>query len=57
VQGGIMNKNEQRIFKLNNFSKDAIMLRKWDDEAKVKNLTIIPIRTFKNDIIVLLNNK
>jgi hypothetical protein len=33
------------------------MLRKWDDEAKVKNLTIIPIRTFKNDIIVLLNNK
>ncbi|MGY9059966.1 MAG: HD domain-containing protein [Candidatus Puniceispirillales bacterium] len=57
VQGGIMNKKEQRIFKLNNFSKDAIMLRKWDDEAKVKNLTIIPIRTFKNDIIVLLNNK
>ena len=57
VQGGIMNKKEQRIFKLNNFSKDAIMLRKWDDEAKVKNFEIIPIRNFKNDIIVVLNNK
>ena len=25
--------------------------------SELKNLTIIPIRTFKNDIIVLLNNK
>ena len=33
------------------------MLRKWDDDAKVKNFQIMPIRNFKNDIIMMLNNK
>ena len=57
LQGGLMNKKEQRIFQKNLFSKDAIMLRKWDDDAKVKNFQIMPIRNFKNDIIMMLNNK
>ena len=57
IQGGAMNYIEQKKFKLNTFSKDAVMLRKWDDDAKVKDLSIVSIRNFKNDIVLILNNQ
>ena len=37
-QGGIMNPDEVSKFELNEFYKEAISLRRWDDEAKVANL-------------------
>ena len=37
-QGGTMNPDEVSKFELNEFYKEAISLRRWDDEAKDANL-------------------
>ena len=42
---------------LSNWNRVGFILRSWHLKNYLKDLTIIPIRTFKNDIIVLLNNK
>jgi len=49
-QGGIMNKEEVVLFEQNEFYKQAVDLRKWDDLAKDANLTSPSIDTFINAI-------
>jgi len=56
LQGGSMNIKEQEAFKILPFHNKAIMLRKWDDDAKKKDLEIISIHDFKNDIMLLLKD-
>jgi phosphonate degradation associated HDIG domain protein len=49
-QGGIMNKEEVVLFEQNEFYKQAVDLRRWDDLAKDANLTSPSIETFINAI-------
>tara|TARA_B110000438_G_scaffold8677_1_gene8583 strand:- start:125 stop:376 length:252 start_codon:yes stop_codon:yes gene_type:complete len=55
-KGGPMNIKEQEAFKILPFHNKAIMLRKWDDDAKRKDLEIISIHEFKKDIMLLLKD-
>ena len=45
-QGGIMNNDEVQNFEENEFYKEAVALRKWDDLAKDPNLMSPTINTF-----------
>lgn len=38
-QGGLMNEGEQQQLQREAFAKDAIKLRRWDDEGKVEELS------------------
>jgi phosphonate degradation associated HDIG domain protein len=49
-QGGIMNQNEVIEFEKNEFFKDAVALRKWDDLAKDATLASPSLDTFINAI-------
>ena len=43
VQGGIMNSEEVKQFETNRYYREAVQLRKYDDNGKVANKTIHPI--------------
>jgi len=45
-QGGVMDRDEVNLFEKNEFYKEAIALRKWDDLAKDPNLVSPSIDTF-----------
>lgn len=45
-QGGVMNKEELAIFEKNEFYKEAVDLRRWDDLAKDPNLVSPSIESF-----------
>ena len=45
-QGGIMNPDEMSKFELNEFYKESISLRRWDDEAKTPNLVCPFLESF-----------
>lgn len=45
LQGGVMTADEVREFEKNEFYRDAIVLRKFDDEAKIPGL---PTRTLED---------
>jgi len=49
-QGGIMNAEEVQQFEQNEFYKEAVALRKWDDLAKDPNFVSPAIDTFINAI-------
>jgi predicted HD phosphohydrolase len=49
-QGGIMNPEEVQQFEQNEFYKEAVALRKWDDLAKDPNFVSPTIDTFINAI-------
>ena len=55
LQGGIMNEQEQSDFEKNIFFKEAVALRKWDDMAKIPNLEVAPIISYKQTIENALN--
>jgi|688.fasta_scaffold44971_2 phosphonate degradation associated HDIG domain protein len=50
LQGGIMNNEEKENFEKNEFYKDAVVLRKWDDLAKDPDFSTNSIEFYK-DII------
>jgi phosphonate degradation associated HDIG domain protein len=54
LQGGLMSSAEVSAFEQNPFFSDAVMLRKWDDQAKVKELTTAPVEDFEKNIAVSL---
>jgi phosphonate degradation associated HDIG domain protein len=54
LQGGLMSSAEVSAFEQNPFFSDAVMLRKWDDQAKVKELTTVPVEDFEKNIAVSL---
>lgn len=49
-QGGVMDKDEVALFEKNEFYKEAVDLRRWDDLAKDPNLVSPSIETFTNAI-------
>ena len=49
-QGGVMGKDEVALFEKNEFYKEAVDLRRWDDLAKDPNLVSPSIKTFTNAI-------
>jgi phosphonate degradation associated HDIG domain protein len=54
LQGGLMSTAEVSAFEQNPFFSDAVMLRKWDDQAKVQELTTAPVEDFEKNIAVSL---
>ena len=50
-QGGIMNDEEAKKFTSLKFHKEAIMLRKYDDDGKTPNIEIKKIEDYQNLII------
>jgi predicted HD phosphohydrolase len=53
-QGGIMSPSEMEVFEKNEFYKEAVALRRWDDLAKDPNLVSPPISTFVPSIELAL---
>ena len=49
-QGGVMDKEEVALFEKNEFYKEAVDLRRWDDLAKDPNLVSPSIASFTNTI-------
>ena len=48
LQGGIMSDNETKKFVSLKFHKDAILLRKYDDEGKIPNIKMKKIEDYRN---------
>ena len=57
LQGGIMSKEEVLIFTSLKFYKDAIILRKYDDDAKIPNIKMKKIDDYRNLITSQLINE
>jgi len=56
LQGGLMSSTEVSSFEQNPFFSDAVKLRKWDDQAKVQELTTAPVEDFKKNIAASLRS-
>ena len=56
LQGGLMSSIEVSSFEQNPFFSDAVKLRKWDDQAKVQELTTAPVEDFETNIAVSLHS-
>lgn len=56
LQGGLMSEAEVSAFEQNPFFSDAVKLRKWDDQAKVQELTTAPVEDFEENIAVSLRS-
>ena len=50
LQGGPMNQAEIEQFRANPHCADAVLLRRWDDAAKVPGLKTPPIESYVNDL-------
>jgi hypothetical protein len=48
LQGGIMNQQEKITFEQNTYFMEAVLLRKWDDLAKIPNLQVDPIENYSS---------
>jgi phosphonate degradation associated HDIG domain protein len=48
LQGGIMSMEEKNNFELNEYFKEAVALRRWDDQAKIPNLKVDDIYTYRS---------
>ncbi len=55
LQGGLMSLAEVSSFEQHPFFSDAVKLRKWDDQAKVKELITAPVEDFEKNIAVSLH--
>ena len=57
LQGGVMNDEEARKFISLKFYKDAIILRKYDDDGKIPNIKMKKIDDYRNLITSQLINE
>ncbi|MDG2000946.1 MAG: HD domain-containing protein [Alphaproteobacteria bacterium] len=57
LQGGIMSTEEENEFINNQYFMDALKLRTWDEKAKRKNMTLLPINNFKKDILSVIKKE
>ena len=48
LQGGIMNGAEKLAFEQYPYFKEAVALRKWDDQAKIPNFKVEEIKTYRS---------
>ncbi len=54
LQGGLMSPDEVTSFEANPFVKDAIQLRRWDDEAKDPQKITPPVEDFTAELTLSL---
>ncbi len=54
VQGGLMSDEEQQDFEKIPHYQDALTLRKWDDQAKVRDLETDGIETYREIVLQCL---
>ena len=54
VQGGPMNATEIEQFKTNPHHRDAVRLRRYDDDGKVAGLTIKPVTAYRETLTSLM---
>lgn len=50
LQGGLMSAEEISLFEQNSFFSDSIRLRRWDDQAKIKEFPTEPIEDFHSNL-------
>lgn len=48
LQGGPMDSSEVAAFEANEFYRDAVALRRWDDEAKIPGLATKPLGDYRD---------
>jgi len=53
LQGGVMNAEAIHNFGQNGFYRDAVLLRRWDDEAKIIGLAVPPLEHYRAMIALL----
>lgn len=56
VQGGPMNAAEVRTFESSPFHGDAVKLRLYDDDGKVKGLKILPVHHYRPMMVTMLEH-
>lgn len=56
LQGGVMSNEEREAFEQIPYFQDALLLRRWDDMAKVKGLEIQGLETYRNIVRTCLSN-
>jgi len=56
LQGGVMDTKAVHHFEQNKFYRDAVALRRWDDEAKIIGLTVSPLEHYRTMILRLANS-
>jgi phosphonate degradation associated HDIG domain protein len=54
LQGGPMTQEECRLFEQNPFYLDAVQLRRFDDLAKIPELVVRPLESYRSDMADLL---
>jgi len=54
LQGGILDEHEARRFESNPFFRDAVRLRRWDEEAKAPGLVVPKLDSYRELISGLL---
>lgn len=47
LQGGPMSPADMTEFESNPFFRDAVTLRRWDDQAKIQSLTTEPLQSYR----------
>lgn len=50
LQGGLMTHQEVAAFEQNPFLNTAVLLRRWDDGAKVKGLNVPPLAAYRHEV-------
>jgi [1-hydroxy-2-(trimethylamino)ethyl]phosphonate dioxygenase len=50
LQGGPFGPEEQRQFEANPYYREAVLLRRWDDEAKIAGLATPPLEHYRERI-------
>jgi [1-hydroxy-2-(trimethylamino)ethyl]phosphonate dioxygenase len=54
LQGGVMNEEEVAEFEANEFAKDALRLRRWDDLAKEKGAQVPPLGHYREILVSVM---
>jgi [1-hydroxy-2-(trimethylamino)ethyl]phosphonate dioxygenase len=50
LQGGLMESAEARAFEVTPYSNEAVLLRQWDENAKVVGMKTPPLRDYRGSI-------
>ncbi len=54
LQGGLMSEDEVKQFEAHKYYREAVQLRRWDDEAKVVDLETPPLESFRPQLTASL---
>ncbi len=51
LQGGLMSETELENFEKSPYFKDALQVRRWDDQAKIKDFVTPPLADFEKELL------